>query len=566
MVELIAPTTQMDRTALLRAVILDIKRTYSFDDIMVMHFAPDKDHPYVRISFKQEGLTVREEYNFMLNIDEYDRSFFRQLYNEKKAIYYRSTREPSAGEIRYKPYNKNAKSEIYYPLVGKDDEVIGCLYFSSGNEQELNTGAFLEDYRLYVINKIISELYIDGNDPFRIIYYLKLFDDFLVKNNPNVLRHHYNVAFMTAKIAEELNMTPEDRLSLYYASLLHDIGEIYINGNILNKDDKLTDKEFQIVQNHVVYGANLVKRIISDEHQSTVISKIIMQHHERYDGKGYPKGLKGNKISLLSRIISAADALDSMLAGRSYKASMTVDEAIKELKANKGVQFDSKIVDVIIKILYERSATKLNLKSIPIITAVLRVISGDENHLIQGTLISKNNLYEFHPNYSSDSEMVDWTKPAQLNLFYVANRDIFEYQAVFKELKDGIIFLLSLESTYTMLTYSLFWELDGKLYLDKDRSIHIKTTRISGDTLSFMISREDAEELKVNDNYKIGISFDGERQELIAGKVTQCFETGDDYIFLFSFESLGESSKERIIRNLVRKQADLRLSYLFDSN
>jgi transcriptional regulator with XRE-family HTH domain len=345
--------------------------------------------------------------------------------------------------------------------------------------------------------------------------------------------------------------------------LLHDIGEIYINGNILNKKEKLTGEEYQIIKNHVVYGANLVKQILNDR-KKEIIVKIIMEHHERYDGSGYPRGLKGEEIDLKSRIISVADAVDSMITGRNYKARMSTDEVINELKANKGTQFDPTIADVMIKILYERTVVKSMVEKIPIIIATLSVFTKDNCFLIPGTLIKKEAFYEFHHNYISDLDLVKWPEVSQLTLSYVANQDIFEYQAKLLEVKDSIVYLSNLENKSTMISYSLLWELRGVLYIDETTAIPIKTARISGDVVSFFITRERENFIKMNKLYKICLYFAKNDSENITGMISQQYNTGYDCLNYFTFYNTPDAVKDRIFRRIFRKQVDLKYCFLND--
>ena len=166
---------------------------------------------------------------------------------------------------------------------------------------------------------MISKLYRDTKSKSNILSILKLFDDFLIKNNPHMLKHHYNVAHWAMKVAQELGMSPKEKTDLHYACLLHDIGEIYISGDILNKKEKLTEKEYQIERNHVFYGANLVKQILDEDSDKEIISKIILAlHHERYDGKGYPNRLKGKEIMLRAGSYAVAECGGFHASKRSY--------------------------------------------------------------------------------------------------------------------------------------------------------------------------------------------------------------------------------------------------------
>jgi len=132
-----------------------------------------------------------------------------------------------------------------------------------------------------------------------------------------------------------------------FCGLIHDIGKIGINESILQKPSKLTKKEYADVKTHSVIGENVVKHINFLKEGLP----IIRHHHERYDGKGYPDGLKGEKIPLLARIIAVADAFDAMTSDRPYRKAFPPQEATKKLKENAGTQFDPQIVKIFINAL-----------------------------------------------------------------------------------------------------------------------------------------------------------------------------------------------------------------------
>lgn len=565
MFDFITVPSAKDTDAGLAEVLRRLRDHYGFDIVKAMHFTQDKNHPYVRIGCKKNRGEDRFEYNYMFNFSGFSRSFLRLMRDEKKAVVYRES-EPN-DEPKYHVLTKSAKTEVYYPMYDlASDQVIGCIYLGAMDALEFDQSALIEDYRIPLISRMISVLYSDVTKSNHMLSFLKLFDDFLIKNNPHMLRHHYNVAYLANKIAEELDLSFEEKATIYFASLLHDIGEIYINGNLLGKKEKFTEQDIRLERKHVTYGANLVRQLFIGEQEKENLAEIISHHHEQYDGNGYPDGLKGEAIPRGSRIIHVADAVDAMLSSRSYKSAKSLDETIQDLKANKGKQFDPLIVDLMIRILYERSAAKMKIRDIPIIASTLHVVASNTDLLIQGSLINRETFFEFHPNYTSDLEAVNWEAKPELTVYYIANQDIFEYTAVLTKVSEGVIYLSEIESTFSMLSYSLFWEMEALLYLNGETFMQIKATRISGDALSFLAAEEVAEKIELHQPYRIRVYFDNDDYETLPGKVTQQFRTGNDYLFFFAFDELPGTVKQRIIRRIFRKQADLKVSYLIDSN
>ncbi|EKP94630.1 HD-GYP domain-containing protein [Thermaerobacter subterraneus] len=159
--------------------------------------------------------------------------------------------------------------------------------------------------------------------------------------------HADRVARLAVNIGRQLNLNDIELEQLQYAGILHDIGKIGVRDEILNKPGKYSPEEYEEMKKRPVIGA----RIVSGVNSLETVAYWIRHHHERYDGTGYPDGLKGEEIPLGSRIIAVADAFDAMLYDRPYKAGRPLPEVIDELKRCSGTHFDPKIVDVLLDLI-----------------------------------------------------------------------------------------------------------------------------------------------------------------------------------------------------------------------
>ena len=164
----------------------------------------------------------------------------------------------------------------------------------------------------------------------------------LNETNPRERIHSENVSKISRKVGEALNLNQEFLHEIEVAGLLHDIGKIAIDNNILNKPGKLTDTEYEMVRRHPEIGYHILKSV--DVYAS--ISDYVLAHHERWDGNGYPRGLKGKEIPLAARIIAIADAYEAMTADRTYKKKINKDAVFSELRRCSGTQFDPDMVQV----------------------------------------------------------------------------------------------------------------------------------------------------------------------------------------------------------------------------
>ncbi|XFA99151.1 HD domain-containing phosphohydrolase [Candidatus Izemoplasma sp. B36] len=194
------------------------------------------------------------------------------------------------------------------------------------------------------------------------VYANKYFDNRSIKNNTvNLImdtlfeksarekNHSNRVGEIAALIAERMNMSNNEINKIKAAGLLHDIGKIGINESILNKPGKLTDDEWLIMKSHVERS----HRILSNSIEFSNIAEIVRNHHERVDGHGYPRGLKGDKIPLESKILILADSFDAMTNYRPYKNRMSFEEAKNEIIKCKNSQFDAEVVEVFIQMMDE---------------------------------------------------------------------------------------------------------------------------------------------------------------------------------------------------------------------
>lgn len=186
----------------------------------------------------------------------------------------------------------------------------------------------------YMYRKKITESQSMRNQTIKVIMHT------LHETNPREKLHSERVSMLCRKIGQVMELDEQDIKELEIAGLMHDIGKIAINNDILNKPGKLTDSEFEEIKKHPEISYHILKS--ADVY--TRLAEYVLSHHERWDGKGYPRGLSGEDIPLVSRIITVADAYEAMTAIRTYKEAFSNEKALEELKRCSGTQFDPEIV------------------------------------------------------------------------------------------------------------------------------------------------------------------------------------------------------------------------------
>lgn len=179
--------------------------------------------------------------------------------------------------------------------------------------------------------------------------------DTIALKEPYTPAHQNNVSQITRCIGQILHLDSDIVDGARIGATLHDFGIIRISNEILNKPGKLTDAEFEIMKQHPVHGFQILKSIDFP----WPVGRMVLQHHERLDGSGYPGGISGTDIILEARIIAVADVIDSMTSDRPYRKALPVETALEEVKKFKGVKYDSAVVDAALE-LYAHQRDRLD--------------------------------------------------------------------------------------------------------------------------------------------------------------------------------------------------------------
>jgi len=169
--------------------------------------------------------------------------------------------------------------------------------------------------------------------------------------DPYTAGHQRRVTKLACLIGEEMEL-PVDRIEgLRMSGELHDIGKIHVPAEILSKPGKISEAEFTIIKTHPQVGHDILKTI----EFPWPVAKIVLQHHERMNGSGYPQGLKGEAILLEARILAVADVIEAMATHRPYRPALSIDEALKEISKNKGKLYDAKVAEICLKVFKEKN-------------------------------------------------------------------------------------------------------------------------------------------------------------------------------------------------------------------
>lgn len=170
--------------------------------------------------------------------------------------------------------------------------------------------------------------------------------------DPGVAKHNQRVGYLSAMIGEKLGLPDTEVELLRHAAPLHDIGTLFIPESVLYKPGRLMPQEFELVKTHVSIGANMLQQ---GQNELLKMAQIIVEtHHERFDGSGYPYGLKGVRIPLWGQVVAVADVFDTLVHDQPYRPAWSTVQAVKEIKGQAGQKFDPFVVEAFLKVAHEQ--------------------------------------------------------------------------------------------------------------------------------------------------------------------------------------------------------------------
>ncbi|MEQ8167815.1 MAG: HD domain-containing phosphohydrolase [Candidatus Eremiobacterota bacterium] len=232
---------------------------------------------------------------------------------------------------------------LCFPLKIKE-KIIGVIYV----DNRIKSGIFDEQHRdlLEVLTNqaaiAIENARLYENLEKNYLDVIRALANTIEAKNPYTKGHSDRVTILAVKIAEAMELSARERKEIEMAGILHDVGKIGIGEEVLEKPGRLTEEEFKEMKMHPGIGYDIIKTISLPES----VKEAVLHHQEKFDGTGYPGGLKGKEIPLYARIIAVCDSYDAMTSDRVYRKNMGVDYAISQLKSCSGTQFDPEIVEI----------------------------------------------------------------------------------------------------------------------------------------------------------------------------------------------------------------------------
>lgn len=302
-------------------------------ELRVGMFVSQLDRDWLETPFLLQGFHIEEEADIDV-VAEYCEYVY--IDDDKSAKHKASEHSSDVGTLRQIRVNQN----IFEPEVPLEDEhrrVIGTFRQARSLTKTLLDdirlgGAINTDQARHTVNECVHSVI---RHPDALLWMSKMRDE-----NEYTAEHCLNVCILAITFGRQLGMGEQELQNLGMCGLLHDVGKMKIPPEILDKPGALTPKEMRIMMAHTVHGRNL---LLSSSGIYTGAIDVALSHHERIDGKGYPRQLAGNSISRYSKIIAIVDAYDAMTADRCYQSARTSTEAIKIIYQDRGKHFDEQL-------------------------------------------------------------------------------------------------------------------------------------------------------------------------------------------------------------------------------
>ncbi len=306
----------------------------------VLRFAPDLKVTFVNSAFSRYIRIDSEKLKGMALTDFCDTCTL--LFLREVIPFLKPGEEPSVYEEEFIPSGSRDRKDLEWMVNGIFDDQ-GKLIEIQAVARDISFRRKAERDREEFLSKLKNSL----DKTIGIISHM------VEVRDPYTGGHHERVALLARALAEKLGLPEEERECVYYAALIHDMGKINIPSEILSKPGKLEPFEFELVKNH----STLAYQVLHKGDLPLPLDEIVLQHHERMDGSGYPDGLKGEEILPGARIIAVADVVEAMASHRPYRPALGIEAALEEIRYGAVIKYDAEVVEACLKVFSSNNFT-----------------------------------------------------------------------------------------------------------------------------------------------------------------------------------------------------------------
>lgn len=536
--------------------------TYFKSYINSIPFFKNIDKAYFFI-FNHSGKQIQFNYKYKSN-EELTVNDIEGMRSESDIILKESSYELKQSYKKIDDYDGNLFIVNMLNPVSNYREILGSLIIFTKQDSigldDINVNYLMQ--LIYHVETVISNYH-------KIYYIVDTFSEVMASKDKIMPYHMTNVANNCLELSIMLGLNPEEKMILYFAALLHDVGKLFVSDDIVNKDGELTKEEEKLFELHSRKGQEMLRTLL---HGMTLLSDIpiiVRHHHERYDGSGYPDGLVGDKIPLLSRIMAVADAVDTIAKNTLYRSNRIIDKIIMDLKSKSGTYYDPSITKAMIKLLLsEKNMIQEDMENsttyIPHCSFGFSYMEKTNIRSLSGNLFLRENAGNF---VIHDSDNKIYSIKAMLNttISFFRNGNLEEYKVKVSRYNNGEFYFENIKYLPTDSTFSMSWSSKAIVNnKERQKSYEVDIIKLGGDTVVFTLDRSSqlATDMLKNSigDYQITLSEEIEDIKLdmtLNIKIVKYYKSSV-YTFICRYTTIQPSDKDKILRILFRKQIETR--------
>ena len=455
----------------------------------------------------------------------------------------------------YEKINDIFSQEIIIPFFDCNDIIAGFVYLAKIDDSDMNiySNVNFESLLKILIQDIEKDIY-QQKKVENLYDTILLLCEIINAKEPHLIGNIYAVSYAAKAIANQMNLSQSDIQKLQLASLMHDLGKIYIDEKILKKVGRLTDEEYAVMKTRVTHSFNIASKL-SQIYSLDDIPEIILHYQERIDGTGYPQGILGENIPQLSKILNVAKAIASMLSKTLYRKAKPLDQIINELKINAGTQFDTEVAEAaIVLLIYRKDQIEDFFSGIGNYATLSISLQDNQTINIWGNVQRKKDFYLFRsmdqiPEYEQN-------QVTDVNLYLNNNERIIKFKPQIEKKSSNEIRFSTLELKIEEEAFSIEWFLEGSI-ITRTKNMHeIFINLIGGDFLDFYVFYEKLSEQITDGVVKMNLNDD--QNILLPGVIVFQQRINDKVFFRFKYTNVAETQRKKVFSAIFRKQLEIK--------
>lgn len=455
----------------------------------------------------------------------------------------------------YDKINKQFSIEIFVPIFDYNSETAGFIYLAkkdglpAGLSQPKITNGI--NQLIHMMEKNILSFKINQS----LYDTVLLMCEIINAKEPYLIGNLYAISYWAGKIAKYLKLPAGDVQKLQLVTLMHDLGKIYIDDKILNKKGKLTAQEYEVMKTRVMHSYEIALKL-SQLYELDDIPQIILSYQERIDGKGYPNGITGDNIPILSKILLVSKALVSMLTNTQYRNAKPIDEIIQEFKIYSNTQFDAAVAEAaILLLIYEKDEYKDCFEGIGNYVTMNIVLEGNDSGItLWGNMRKTGKTYAFSP--VGKIPDFEFGKVKSSDIYLNINERIYHFKPVMQKLSLNKLVMSDIKIQNQDKSVAIKWFMEGIFIPKATGPIKVFITLFGGDFLDFYVFHAQVPDPLVSGIVLISL-IEGKDTQL-PGVIVFRQQLDDKVFYRFKYENVPSSVSREVFSGIFRKQLEVR--------